>query len=64
MAKVVSLEGKRKAPSLEPLLSLCADDMAQVDREILAPHALAGGAYSRSSPIILSAPAASACGRC
>ncbi|WP_421996861.1 polyprenyl synthetase family protein [Reyranella sp.] len=36
MAKVVSLEGKRKAPSLEPLLSLCADDMAQVDREIVA----------------------------
>ena len=36
MATVVSLEGKRKAPSLEPLLSLCADDMAQVDREILA----------------------------
>ena len=31
MATVVSLEGKRKAPSLEPLLSLCADDMAQVD---------------------------------
>jgi octaprenyl-diphosphate synthase len=36
MATVVSLEGKRKAPSLEPLLSLCADDMARVDREILA----------------------------
>ena len=36
MANVVSLEGKRKAPSLEPLLSLCADDMTQVDREILA----------------------------
>src|SRR6202008_4137348 len=36
MATVVSLEGKRKGPSLEPLLSLCADDMAQVDREILA----------------------------
>ena len=36
MATVVTLEGKRKAPSLEPLLSLCADDMAQVDREILA----------------------------
>ena len=35
MATVVSLEGKRKAPSLEPLLSLCADDMARVDREIL-----------------------------
>ncbi len=36
MATVVSLEGKRKAPSLEPLLALCADDMVQVDREILA----------------------------
>ena len=36
MATVVTLEGKRKAPSLEPLLSLCADDMARVDREILA----------------------------
>ena len=36
MATVVSLEGKRKAPSLEPLLSLCADDMARIDREILA----------------------------
>jgi octaprenyl-diphosphate synthase len=36
MATIVSLEGKRKAPSLEPLLSHCADDMARVDREILA----------------------------
>jgi octaprenyl-diphosphate synthase len=36
MATVVSLEGKRKAPSLEALLALCADDMAQVDREIVA----------------------------
>ena len=36
MATVVSLEGKRKAPSLEPLLALCADDMARVDREIVA----------------------------
>ena len=36
MATVVSLEGKRKAPSLDPLLSLCAPDMARVDREILA----------------------------
>jgi octaprenyl-diphosphate synthase len=35
MAKVVSLEGKRKAPGLEPLLALCADDMARVDREII-----------------------------
>ena len=36
MANVVSLEGKRKGPGLDPLLSLCADDMARVDREILA----------------------------
>jgi octaprenyl-diphosphate synthase len=36
MATVVNLEGKRRTPSLEPLLSLCADDMAQVDREIVA----------------------------
>jgi octaprenyl-diphosphate synthase len=36
MAKVVTLEGKRRTPSLEPLLSLCADDMTRVDREILA----------------------------
>ena len=36
MATVVSLEGKRKSPSLEPLLTLCADDMVRVDREILA----------------------------
>jgi octaprenyl-diphosphate synthase len=36
MANVVSLEGKRKAPSLDPLLSLCSDDMVRVDREILA----------------------------
>ncbi|MBS0221052.1 MAG: polyprenyl synthetase family protein [Proteobacteria bacterium] len=36
MATVVSLEGKRKAPSLEPLLHLCAEDMTRVDREILA----------------------------
>ena len=35
MATVVSLEGKRRAPSLEPLLALCADDMVRVDREIL-----------------------------
>jgi len=34
MATVVSLEGKRKAPTLDPLLALCADSMAQVDREI------------------------------
>ena len=34
MATVVTLEGKRKSPSLD--LSLCADDMAQVDREIVA----------------------------
>ena len=36
MANVVSLEGKRKAPGLETLLALCADDMARIDREILA----------------------------
>jgi octaprenyl-diphosphate synthase len=36
MATVVSLEGKRKSPSLEPLLALCADDMTRVDREIVA----------------------------
>ena len=36
MATVVSLEGKRKAPSLEPLLALCAEDMVRVDREIVA----------------------------
>src|SRR3954468_16883463 len=35
MATVVPLEGKRKAPGLEPLLALCADDMVRVDREIL-----------------------------
>ena len=34
MATVVSLEGKRKAPTLDPLLALCADSMVQVDREI------------------------------
>ena len=36
MANVVSLEGKRRQPSLEPLLAYCADDMAQIDREILS----------------------------
>jgi len=36
MATVVSLEGKRKAPSLDPLLTLCSDDMQRVDREIVA----------------------------
>jgi octaprenyl-diphosphate synthase len=36
MANVVSLEGKRKAPGLDALLALCADDMVRVDREILA----------------------------
>jgi octaprenyl-diphosphate synthase len=35
MATIVSLEGKRKGPSLDPLWSLCADDMTRVDREIL-----------------------------
>ena len=48
MATVVSLEGKRKSPSLEPLLALCTDDMARVDREIVAAHALAGRADSRA----------------
>ncbi len=36
MATVVSLEGKRKAPGLDALWGLCAADMTQVDREILA----------------------------
>ncbi|MFZ5781970.1 MAG: polyprenyl synthetase family protein [Pseudomonadota bacterium] len=36
MATVVTLEGKRKGPSLDPLLSLCTSDMALVDREIAA----------------------------
>ncbi len=36
MATVVTFEGKRKGPSLETLLSLCASDMALVDREIAA----------------------------
>ncbi len=36
MATVVSLEGKRKSPSLEPLLALCTDDMGRVDREIVS----------------------------
>ena len=36
MANVVSLEGKRKGPSLDPLQALCAEDMTRVDREILA----------------------------
>jgi len=36
MATVVTLEGKRKAPGLDVLLALCAEDMARVDREILA----------------------------
>jgi len=35
MATVVSLGGKRKSPSLEPLQTLCTDDMGQVDREIV-----------------------------
>jgi len=35
MATVVSLGGKRKSPSLEPLLALCTDDMVRVDREIV-----------------------------
>jgi octaprenyl-diphosphate synthase len=36
MATIVSLGGKRKTPSLEPLLAICADDMLRIDREILA----------------------------
>ncbi|MBM3644365.1 MAG: polyprenyl synthetase family protein [Alphaproteobacteria bacterium] len=36
MTNVVPLDGRRRAPSLDPLLALCADDMARVDREILA----------------------------
>ena len=36
MATIVSLGDKRKAPSLDPLLALCADDMVRIDREILA----------------------------
>jgi len=36
MANVVSLEGKRRQPSLEPLLAYCADDMTRIDREILS----------------------------
>ena len=36
MATIVSLKGKRKSPSLDPLLALCADDMTRIDREILA----------------------------
>jgi hypothetical protein len=31
MATVVSLEGKRR-PSLEPLLALCDEDIARVER--------------------------------
>src|SRR5258708_14313937 len=69
MATVVSLEGKRKTPSLEPLLSLCADDMTQVDREILArmrsPVALipelashlVGAAAKRMPPLLTVPPA-------
>jgi octaprenyl-diphosphate synthase len=36
MATIVSLGDKRKAPSLDPLLALCADDMVRIDREIVA----------------------------
>ena len=73
MATVVSLEGKRKAPSLEPLLSLCADDMTRVDREIvvrmrspvalipeLANH-LVGAGGKRMRPL-LTVAAARLCG--
>src|SRR5205823_14848548 len=73
MATVVSLEGKRKVPSLEPLLALCADDMVRVDREILArmrsPVALipelathlVGAGGKRMRPL-LTAAAARLCG--
>jgi octaprenyl-diphosphate synthase len=73
MATVVSLEGKRKSPSLEPLLGLCADDMARVDREIvvrmrspvalipeLANH-LVGAGGKRMRPL-LTVAAARLCG--
>ncbi|MCC8429651.1 polyprenyl synthetase family protein [Reyranella aquatilis] len=73
MATVVSLEGKRKSPSLEPLLRLCADDMSRVDREIvvrmrspvalipeLANH-LVGAGGKRMRPL-LTVAAARLCG--
>ena len=73
MATVVSLEGKRKAPTLDPLLALCADSMVQVDREIrvrmrspvslipeLATH-LVGAGGKRLRPL-LTVSAARLCG--
>ncbi|KAF0104985.1 MAG: ispB [Rhodospirillaceae bacterium] len=73
MATVVSLGGKRKSPSLEPLLTLCADDMGRVDREIvvrmrspvalipeLANH-LVGAGGKRMRPL-LTVAAARLCG--
>ena len=73
MATVVSLEGKRKSPSLEPLLALCTDDMVRVDREIvvrmrspvalipeLANH-LVGAGGKRMRPL-LTVAAARLCG--
>ncbi len=73
MATVVSLEGKRKSPSLEPLLGLSANDMARVDREIvvrmrspvalipeLANH-LVGAGGKRMRPL-LTVAAARLCG--
>ncbi|WP_425069450.1 polyprenyl synthetase family protein [Reyranella sp.] len=73
MATVVSLEGKRKSPSLEPLLALCSDDMGRVDREIvvrmrspvalipeLANH-LVGAGGKRMRPL-LTVAAARLCG--
>ena len=73
MAKVVSLEGKRKAPSLEPLLALCDGDMTQVDREIVVrmrspvslipelAHHLVGAGGKRMRPL-LTVAAARLCG--
>ena len=73
MATVVSLGGKRKSPSLEPLLALCTDDMGRVDREIvvrmrspvalipeLANH-LVGAGGKRMRPL-LTVAAARLCG--
>jgi octaprenyl-diphosphate synthase len=73
MATIVSLEGKRKSPSLDPLLALCADEMARIDREIamrmrssvalvpeLANH-LVGAGGKRLRPL-LTVAAARLCG--
>ncbi len=48
MATVVSLEGKRKAPSLEPLLALCADDMIAGGSRDPGAHAFTGRADPRA----------------